>query len=227
MSRNDRTTSATPRAAPPSVADADPPPGSRRIFFDQRSNSLVVWVCQGDYYVSSSPYEVLSTVLGSCIAVCMRDPVVGCGGMNHFLLPTSARINDGGSSVALRYGSYSIERLTNALIARGAVRERLEVKVFGGANIMSGGANFGHANADFVESYLKREGLKVLARSLRGTQPRRLRFHPVTGRAQFYEGREIQSAAVAAREARLALQLRGANAKSSIDIFDPSVRLED
>ncbi|MGQ0455835.1 MAG: chemoreceptor glutamine deamidase CheD [Hyphomicrobium sp.] len=207
--------------------EADPPASGRRIFFDSRLNSLVVWVCQGDYYVSSSPYEILSTVLGSCIAVCMRDPASGCGGMNHFLLPSGGRHDDAASGAALRYGSYSIERLTNALIARGALRERLEVKVFGGANMMSGGANYGHANADFVEAYLKREGLKVMARSLRGNQPRRLRFHPVSGKAQFYEGREIQCAEVAAQESRLALQLRGANVKSSIEIFDPSIRLQD
>lgn len=201
-----------------------PPQGGRRRFFDQRLNSIVIWVSQGDYYVSSSPLEVLSTVLGSCIAVCMRDEAAGCGGMNHFLLPFRAS-DDADDGVALRYGCYSIERLTNALIQRGARRERLEVKVFGGANIMGGGSNCGHANADFVESYLAREGLRIAASNLRGTQPRRLRYFPSAGLAQFYEGRGIPPAAIAAREANLAQAVQTAQAQSRIEIFDPRIRL--
>src|SRR3990172_4693899 len=112
------------------------PDSGRRFYFDQRLNSLVVWVSEGEFYVSTSPYEILSTVLGSCIAVCILDPVSCCVGMNHFLLPSQPYASDDLPSAELRFGSYSIERLVNALIARGARRERLEVKVFGGANML-------------------------------------------------------------------------------------------
>jgi chemotaxis protein CheD len=197
----------------------------RRFYFDNRLNSLVVSVCQGHFYVSSSPYEVLSTVLGSCIAVCMRDPVAGCGGMNHFLLPNQSEQHDGLPSASLRYGSYSIERLTNALVARGALRERLEVKVFGGANVLSGTGNYGHANADFVEAYLRREGLKIAAKSLRGTNARRIRYYPSSGRAQMSEVVGDNPATIAATENRLASVLQMSDAKSRVEIFDPKVRI--
>ncbi len=211
-----------PPAAEPAYDAMD---SERRFYFDNRLNSLVVSVCQGHFYVSSSPYEILSTVLGSCIAVCMRDPIAGCGGMNHFLLPNQNETHDGLPSASLRYGSYSIERLTNALISRGALRERLEVKVFGGANVLNGTGNYGHANADFVEAYLRREGLKIAARSLRGTNARRIRYYPATGRAQVSEVVGDNPAAIAATETRLASDLQLGDAKSRVEIFDPSVRI--
>ena len=198
----------------------------RRIYFDQRLKSLVVSVCQGQFYVSSSPYEVLSTVLGSCIAVCMRDPVAGCGGMNHFLLPNQVERQDGFPSASLRYGSYSIERLTNALLSRGALRERLEIKVFGGANVLSGSGNYGHANADFVEVYLAREGLKIAARSLRGNNARRIRYYPASGRAQVCEVQGDMPSDIAADESRLASRLQLSDAVSRVEIFDPKIRIK-
>ena len=198
----------------------------RRIYFDQRLNGLVVSVSQGQFYVSSSPYEVLSTVLGSCIAVCMRDPVAGCGGMNHFLLPNQAERQDEFPSVSLRYGSYSIERLTNALLSRGALRERLEIKVFGGANVLSGTGNYGHSNSDFVEAYLAREGLRIAARSLRGTSARRIRYYPASGRAQVSEVQGDAPSTIAADESRLASRLQVSNNRKSVEIFDPRIRLK-
>lgn len=200
-------------------------PKERIVYFDKRLNSRVVSVSQGQYYISSSPHEILTTVLGSCIAVCMRDPVVGCGGMNHFLLPTQSIQRDGLPSAALRYGSYSIERLTNALMARGAMRERLEVKVFGGSNILSGSGNYGHANADFVETYLSREGLKIMASSLRGNNARRIRYYPTSGRAQVCEVQGDAPSAIADGESRYASRLQLSQAASSVEIFDSQVRL--
>jgi chemotaxis protein CheD len=200
--------------------------GDRRIYFDQRLKSLVVSVCQGQFYVSSSPYEVLSTVLGSCIAVCMRDPVAGCGGMNHFLLPNQAERQNEYPSASLRYGSYSIERLTNALLSRGALRERLEIKVFGGANVLNRSGNYGHSNADFVEAYLAREGLKIVARSLRGNSARRIRYYPASGRAQVSEVQGDTPSAIAADESRLASRLQLSDAKSRVEIFDPKIRIK-
>jgi len=198
----------------------------RRFYFDSRLNSLVVLVSQGHFYVSSSPVEILSTVLGSCVAVCMRDPVAGCGGMNHFLLPAQRERPDGLPSASLLYGSYSIERLTNALIARGAVRQRLEVKVFGGANVLNGTTNFGHANADFVEAYLSREGLTIAARSLRGLNARRIRYYPASGRAQVCEVVGGNPARIAVSETRLASALKLDEDASRVEIFEPRMRVK-
>ena len=75
-----------------------------------------VHVIQGQYHVSSEADLVLTTILGSCVAACVRDPVAGVGGMNHFLLPGE----DGGE--VLRYGVQSMELLVNALLSSGARR---------------------------------------------------------------------------------------------------------
>ena len=153
--------------------------GPRR-FRDDRTGQTVVRIFQGEYYVTDKPDEVLTTVLGSCIAVCMRNPRTGFGGMNHFLLPS-----DGGptrNGFSLRYGTYSIERLINALLSRGGDREILEVKVFGGANVLKGMVQIGSRNAEFVEDYLKQEGLTVSARHLGGEIARRIRYYPKSGR---------------------------------------------
>lgn len=198
----------------------------RRVYFDSKLNSLVVFVSEGDFYVSTSPYEVLTTVLGSCIAVCIWDPVAGCGGMNHFLLPVQTSPSDGLPSAELRFGSYSIERLVNALISRGAIRERMEVKVFGGANMSTTQGNHGHANADFVEAYLERERLKVVAKSLRGTSARRVRFYASTGRARVRQIQSDKAAELMRTEARLASSLWTAKPAQSVEIFDPSIEIE-
>lgn len=126
---------------------------------------------------------MFSTTLGSCIAVCMRDPVTRCGGINHFVLPHNTSQPQGYPDARLRYGSYSIERLINALLANGASRTRLEIKVFGGADLLQFGARIGSQNADFVESYLNHEGFTVSASCLRGNKARRLVFAPATGAA--------------------------------------------
>jgi two-component system chemotaxis response regulator CheB len=159
----------------------------------QFNEAKTVWVAPADFYVTSSATEVLSTILGSCIAVCIRDPVVRCGGMNHFVLPSLPEPSNGLPSVELRYGSYSIERLINAVLSRGGQRDRLEIKIFGGSNVL-GTSNIGHNNADFVESYLEKEGLPVAAKDLRGTAPRRIHYSPSTGQALVSRPRDSAAA---------------------------------
>lgn len=149
-------------------------------FRSERTGETVVRIFQGEYYVTNKENEVLSTVLGSCIAVCIRDPQIGFGGMNHFLLPFAASPSRNGFS--LRYGTYSIERLINAIVTHGGVKERLEVKVFGGGNVLKGMAQIGSRNAEFVDDYMKREGLTVAARHLGGDFARRIRYYPTSGR---------------------------------------------
>ncbi|MBX9926752.1 MAG: chemoreceptor glutamine deamidase CheD [Hyphomicrobiaceae bacterium] len=193
---------------------------ARRRYFDKRLNAMVVSVCQGDYYVSARPNEVLSTLLGSCIAVCMRDPKIGCGGMNHFVLPSQSAFTGALPSPVLRYGSYSIERLTNDLVARGAKRSRLEIKVFGGANILAGTRNFGHSNADFVERYFAREGLRIAAKDVRGTVARRLRYYPVAGAAYVSYSSAAPGRTIVEREAEIAKLLDYDSVGRRVEMFD-------
>jgi chemotaxis protein CheD len=129
-------------------------------------------------------------VLGSCVAVCVRDPDLKIGGMNHFLLPNAAENVAQSVSNDLRYGSYSIERLINSIMSHGGRRDRLEIKIFGGANMASDFSKVGGKNADFVCRYLEREGLSVAAQDLRGTSARRVMFFPQTGKVMVNSGRD-------------------------------------
>ena len=88
-----------------------------------------VHVGQGEHYVTADPTVMLTTILGSCVAMCLRDPVAGVGGMNHFLLPEGS---GSGPEAGRRYGAYAMEVLINDCLKRGARRDRLEAKLFGG-----------------------------------------------------------------------------------------------
>jgi chemotaxis protein CheD len=142
-----------------------------------------VHVIQGEFHVSDEPDLVLTTILGSCVAACVRDPVAGVGGMNHFLLPGETGAEKGAGE-GLRYGVQSMELLVNALLRRGARRERLEVKLFGGARLIEGLTDVGSQNAAFAERFVRDEGLQAAGGSLRGQQARRIQFWPVSGRAR-------------------------------------------
>ena len=121
----------------------------------------------GGHYVTGDD-ELLVTVLGSCVAACIRDPVAGIGGMNHFMLPQSDSGIWGIASASMRFGNFAMEKLINDILSRGGRRSNLEIKVFGGAAIIGNMAPIGTRNADFVESYLREEGLPIAAQSLRG-----------------------------------------------------------
>jgi chemotaxis protein CheD len=162
----------------------------RRSFQDAQSGATLVSVAPGDHYVTDNPGEVVVTLLGSCVAACARDTITGVGGLNHFLLPTSDTHDLAqGADEAMRFGDYAMEMLLNSIYRRGGVRGRIEFKIFGGARVLGGASmlRIGEQNITFVESFLKTEGFPIVARSVGGTAPRRLRFHPATGRAWVQE----------------------------------------
>lgn len=138
---------------------------------------------QGCYEIANDPDILLSTILGSCVAACIREPVSGIGGMNHFLLPEEAAKE--GAEASLRYGAHSMETLVNALVSASGVRDRrrLEAKVFGGGAVVAGLSDVGGRNGAFVRTWLARDGLRVVAEDLGGKEGRRVLFHPATGRA--------------------------------------------
>ena len=137
-------------------------------------------IVQGEYHVSAKQNVVITTLLGSCVAACMHDPVAGIGGMNHFLLPG----NDGNSAAACRYGVHLMELLVNGLLLQGASRERLQAKLFGGARTLKGLSDIGEANGRFAREFLGREGIAYMGGSLGGEVGRRLHFWPATARAR-------------------------------------------
>ena len=145
-----------------------------------QTQEKLVNVVQGDFAISDSRAEILTTVLGSCVAVCLVDPVRGIGGMNHFLLPDGDR-RDG---VNVRYGTHAMELLINGMLKRGADRTRLKAKVFGGAKMNGNLRDIGSSNATFARKFLNDEGIPIVGESLGGTSARRVRFWPTDGRAK-------------------------------------------
>jgi len=138
-----------------------------------------IHLVQGECRVTGDPSMVLATTLGSCVAACVRDPVARIGGMNHFLLPESAE-----GLVSLRYGAFAMELLINGLLSKGARRDRLEVKLFGGGRLSDGLTDVGEKNATFARDFLTREGITFSGGSLGGSLARRIQFWPVSGRAR-------------------------------------------
>ncbi len=137
-------------------------------------------IVQGEQRVSEDAGECVSTLLGSCVAACLHDPVARVGGMNHFLLPGG----EGDRGHAERFSVHAMELLVNALLTRGASRGRLEAKLFGGANTMQGLSDIGALNAGFAVRFLGREGIRLGSSCLGGDQGRRIQFWPVSGRAR-------------------------------------------
>jgi len=141
-----------------------------------------IHIIQGEYRVIDDPDTVLATVLGSCVAACLRDAGAGVGGMNHFLLPgdfTSSRNGE-----AERYGVHLMELLVNGLLKKGARRDHLEGKLFGGARMMEGLSDIGARNAEFAKRFLRNEGIRLVAEHLGGDRGRRVEYEPVSGRAR-------------------------------------------
>lgn len=158
-----------------------------------------VHVIQGEWKVVTDPDVVLSTILGSCVAACMRDPVAGVGGMNHFLLPGSADAMASGGD-ATRYGVHLMELLINGLLKQGARRDRLEAKIFGGAKTIARFSNVGEQNALFARQFLTDEGIPIVSESTGGDHGRKLEYWPVSGRARQYALTGVETQRAVAQE---------------------------
>lgn len=141
-----------------------------------------IHVIQGEYRIVDSSDVVLCTILGSCVAACLRDPEARVGGMNHFLLPGD--VDAGFNDDAERYGVHLMELLVNGLLKHGARRDRLEAKVFGGARMLEGLTDIGAKNAAFARRFLKNEGIRIISEDLGGLSGRRLEYYPDSGRAR-------------------------------------------
>lgn len=152
----------------------------------------------GEYKVSREPV-VISTLLGSCVSVCMYDPQAGVMGMNHFLLavPRISSVDPLLTSDAGRYGIHAMELLINGLLGCGAQKSRLKAKAFGGGNVLAfcsdekvGFECVSRTNVRFVREFLQQDGIPILAADLGGNFGRQIHF---TGEDYSVYVRKIQS----------------------------------
>ena len=145
---------------------------------------VVTTVHQGDCLVGGEQDLTFSTILGSCIAACIRDVEARVGGMNHFLLaePSGSAKDRYGASA--RYGAFAMEQLINKVLNRGSGRKaNLEIKVFGGGLINSALTDVGAKNIEFVRQFLADEGYALAGEDVGGAFARRVMFKPHSGRA--------------------------------------------
>jgi chemotaxis protein CheD len=190
-------------------------------YFDRHFNQIAVKILPGEYYATAEK-NMIVTVLGSCVSVCLRDTITKVGGMNHFLLPGSDE-GDAGAlmSESSRYGTYAMEILINELLKLGASKNRLEAKIFGGGNVMQGltMGNVGERNADFVLQYLRTEGIPVLAEDLLGPYPRKVYFFTETGDVKVRKIKSIHNNTIMDRESEYRLKIKQRPQSGDVDLF--------
>lgn len=214
--------SATPAqrpAADPGIVNGGSAVATRK-FFDSAESNWMVKVFPGEYFVTSKSDEVLVTVLGSCVAACIRDPQRRIGGMNHFMLPHSKGGNWGGDMQSTRFGNFAMEKLINELMKAGCSRNTLEIKVFGGGNVTDTQNAIGTENCRFVVRYLESEGLKCTVQDLGGLLPRRIHYYPETGRVIRRLLGSGESKAVAREETEYVSRLSTRTMAGEIQLFD-------
>lgn len=151
-------------------------------YFDTRFNRDAIKLLPGQYFATSAD-KLIVTVLGSCVAACIRDPIARIGGMNHFMLPEAARDDDRVRSMLTRYGLHAMTMLIAHIEELGGRRERLEAKVFGGGKVLNGfeKCDVGQINAKFVQAFLTRTGIPVVGQDLCQDYARKIYYMPATG----------------------------------------------
>jgi chemotaxis protein CheD len=189
------------------------------VYYDRTFDRDAAKILPGEYYFTGKDMLIV-TVLGSCVAACIRDRVSGIGGMNHFMLPDSG---DGDSpvSASMRYGTYAMEILINDLLKAGARRENLEAKVFGGGSVLRGfiAINVGERNAQFVRDYLKAENIRVTAEDLNDIHPRKVYFFPRTGKVLVKKLKQLNNNTLVNREQDYAQRLRTSSVAGDVELF--------
>jgi chemotaxis protein CheD len=139
--------------------------------------TMQVSVMQGEIHCSAVP-QIMTTVLGSCVAVCLWDRVRAIGGMNHFVLPSDPRGENNP-----RYGDVAIDQLEAGLVRLGCRITDLQAKIFGGAAVLpAGGAHsVGSNNVRLALERLQRDRIKIIAQRTGGVLGQQIRFHTRTG----------------------------------------------
>ncbi|MDP4266700.1 MAG: chemotaxis protein CheD [Bacteroidota bacterium] len=131
------------------------------------------------FFVSKTPY-LIHTILGSCVAICLYDPILKIGGMNHYMLP----LWKGSGDATPKYGDIAIDRLLNKMLSMGSVQNSLVAKVFGGGEVITTSSsqfNVGEQNVNVAYELLKNEKINIVASSVGGKFGRRIQFNTSNG----------------------------------------------
>ncbi len=154
------------------VAPAGPDPAAAKVY-----------LLPGQFAATATS-TTITTILGSCVAVCLWDPQLRIGGVNHYMLPYET----GRTTGSPRFGDVAIRQLLTRLVALGARPAVLEATIVGGACVMEvfrrGGDHIGLRNAELAERTLAANGIRVVRREVGGNRGRKLIFETATGEAR-------------------------------------------
>jgi len=148
-------------------------------------NKTVIILMPGEYYATANE-EVISTMVGSCIATCIFDEEHKIGGMNHFMLPGVVSPQNMLLTEVGRYGMFAMELLIGELIKMGGNRKKIKAKIFGGGHVIKfrkSDGNVPQANIDFAKKFLELEGIPLLAEDVGGDNGRKIFFFTHTNKA--------------------------------------------
>jgi len=153
------------------------PQGTPTLCASHRASDVTVH--PGTLHAEPAP-GLVHTVLGSCVAVCLFDPVRRWGGMNHYVLP----LWNGEGLPSPRYGNIAIAKLLEKMLWLGSRRQNLQAKVFGGGALLgvaAGLLNIGERNVILAADLLGEEAIPIVARDVGGEVSRKLIFNTGTG----------------------------------------------
>jgi len=189
----------------------------------QQHGKIVARIMPGQFYVTDQD-EMIVTVLGSCIAACIRDSEQGIGGMNHFMLPemTGNKLqiqSEALVSQAMRYGNYAMEHLINTILSYGGKRKNLEVKVFGGGKIIESLGDTGQRNIDFILDYINTEALRMVSHDLGDIYPRQVHYFPKTGRARVRKLKTLHTDQLVISETHYKKRIQNESIEGQIELF--------
>ena len=193
-------------------------------FYDNKHQVWSAKILPGEFYVTTHG-EMIGTVLGSCISACVRDVKLGIGGMNHFMLPsqTEHSTEQWGSDAntsATRYGNWAMEYLLNTLYKLGATKKNLEVKLFGGGQVLASMTDIGQRNILFAYDFLRKEGLDIEAADVGDIFSRKVLYFPDTGAVKVRRITSTHNTTIMDREKGYMDSLKGKEDSSDIELFD-------
>lgn len=155
-------------------------------YYDSHFDRQIITIFPGEFY-SNDGKEIISTVLGSCIATVFYDTKLKMGGMNHFMLANCKEYESRSPDTYGRFGMYAMELLLNDLYKKGCDKRNLVAKVFGGSNVLNlgtkeGNSKIGDINSRFAFTYLEDEGIPVVSSNVGGLLPRKIYFDGSTSK---------------------------------------------
>jgi chemotaxis protein CheD len=188
-------------------------------YWDRTFSCHAAKILPGEYYVTAEG-EMITTVLGSCVSACIRDRVMGVGGMNHFMLPDTGLLSeDSCATTQARYGGYAMETLINEILKHGGVRKNLEAKLFGGGQVLANMTDVGSRNIAFVRQYVNSERIPVVGEDLGDIYPRRVAFFPETGKVMMKRLLRVQNETINEREMQYRDELAHQKVSNDVELF--------